>query len=46
VKNEEGKPIVNLYNNALKTAEEKNISCIHLSITHVKEYALAYAIAE
>ncbi|MDD2494424.1 MAG: holo-ACP synthase [Tissierellia bacterium] len=46
IKDEEGKPIVKLYNNALKIAKEKNIFNIHLSITHIKEYALAYAIAE
>lgn len=46
LKDTDGKPIVNLYSNALKIAKEKNIDCIHLSITHIKEYALAYAIAE
>lgn len=45
-KDEKGKPIVNLFNNALEISKENNISNIHLSITHIKDYALAYAIAE
>ncbi|WP_026894655.1 NAD(P)H-hydrate dehydratase [Clostridiisalibacter paucivorans] len=42
----EGTPIVNLHNNALIMAKELYISQIHLSITHIDKYALAFAICE
>lgn len=45
-KNENGKPHVKLMNNALKISEKNNIERIHLSISHIKDYAIAYAIAE
>jgi len=45
-KDDNGKPIVNLMNNALVIAKKNNISNIQLSITHIKDYALAFAIAE
>ena len=38
------KPSVNLYGNAKKNAQEKNIINILLSISHCKEYAIANAI--
>ncbi|NLK71645.1 MAG: holo-ACP synthase [Clostridiales bacterium] len=41
-----GKPHVRLYNNAEKIAEDKGIKIIHLSISHCKDYAIAYATAE
>jgi len=46
LKNENGKPIVNLRNNALKVAEENKVTNLQLSITHVKDYAIASCIAE
>ncbi len=46
LKDDSGKPIVNLSKNALIISNQKGISSIHLSITHIKDYALAYAVAE
>jgi len=46
LKDDNGKPIVNLMDNALVIAKKNNISNIQLSITHIKDYALAFAIAE
>ena len=46
LKNEKGKPFVNLYNNAKLICDEKQISIIHISITHCKEYAQSFAVAE
>ncbi|MDW5300388.1 MAG: holo-ACP synthase [Sedimentibacter sp.] len=46
VKDDSGKPMVKLMNNALKRAEESNIDTIHLSISHTKVYAIAYCVAE
>ncbi len=45
VRNELGKPMVVLYRNAKKIAEENEITKIELSISHCKEYAVAQAIA-
>jgi len=41
-----GKPFVRLYNNAKIIASSKNIDTIHISITHDKDKAAAFAIAE
>jgi len=46
LKNEMGKPIVLLLNKALEIAKDNNITNIQLSITHIKEYAIASCIAE
>ncbi len=46
IRDELGKPYVVLSNNALKIAQDKNILQIHLSISHCKEYAIAYAVGE
>jgi len=46
LKNENGKPIVNLMNNALNIAKENKITNMQLSITHIKDYAIASCIAE
>ena len=46
IKDELGKPMVKLMNNALKRAVKLNIDIIHLSISHTKEYAIAYCVAE
>ena len=41
-----GKPEVYLYDNAKKLAEELGIEKIHVSISHCKAYATAFAVAE
>ena len=41
-----GKPEVTLYNGALEEANNQGITTIHLSISHCKQYATAYVIAE
>lgn len=46
LKDEMGKPIVILLNNALKIAKENKITNLQLSITHIKDYAIASCIAE
>ena len=46
LRDEMGKPYVNLYNNALKKAQELNITNIHVSISNTSEYTIAYVIAE
>lgn len=46
LRDELGKPYVNLYNNALKRAKELGIDVIHVSIADTKEMAIAYAIGE
>ncbi|SDY47112.1 holo-ACP synthase [Tindallia californiensis] len=46
LKNMEGVPSITLKNNALSVAKEKGIKHIHISITHTKELAMAYAIGE
>ena len=45
-KDEYGKPMVLLKGKALERAEAIGVKSIHLSISHEKEYAVAYAIAE
>lgn len=46
IKDELGKPLVKLRNNALKRAEELNISIIHISISHTDDLAIAQCVAE
>ena len=46
LRDELGKPYVNLYNNALKKANELNITNIHVSISNTREYTIAYVVAE
>lgn len=41
-----GKPYVNLKENAKKRAKEQGITQIHVSLSHEEEYAIGYAIAE
>ena len=41
-----GKPNVKLYGKALDLAERNNISTIHVSLSHEKETAIAFAISE
>lgn len=44
--NEYGQPFAVLHNGAMKTAAERNVDRIHLSISHEKEQAIAFAVAE
>lgn len=46
VKDEFDKPEILLYNNALKISKDKGIDKINISISHEKEYAIAFAVAE
>ncbi|MGL4986939.1 MAG: holo-ACP synthase [Treponemataceae bacterium] len=41
-----GKPSLKVYDNALSAMKKKNVTAIHLSISHEKEYALAFVILE
>ncbi|MGL4982351.1 MAG: holo-ACP synthase [Treponemataceae bacterium] len=41
-----GKPFLKLYNDAHTIIEEKNVKAIHLSLSHEKEYAIAFVILE
>ena len=44
--NEEGKPYFNLKNEVKKEAESRGDISIHLSISHIKEFATAVVISE
>lgn len=44
--NERGKPYVSLHRGAKKIADELGVCNVHLSISHEKEYAIAFAVAE
>ena len=46
LRDEYGKPYVNLFNNALAKAQELSITNLQVSISNVKEYTIAYVIAE
>jgi len=46
IKDEFNKPEILLHNNALKIAENKGIDKINISISHEKDYAIAFAVAE
>lgn len=46
LRDELGKPYVNLYGNALDLAKRLGIDQIHVSITNTKEYASAFVVAE
>ncbi len=46
LRDELGKPYVNLYNNALIKSEELGIKKIHVSITDTREYAQAFVVGE
>ncbi|MBP3886411.1 MAG: holo-ACP synthase [Cellulosilyticum sp.] len=46
VPNAIGKPEVYLYDNAKKLADELGITTIHVTISHCKAYATAFAVAE
>jgi len=43
---ESGQPYIELHGKAKQIADEKQTDKIHISITHIKEYAAAQAIAE
>lgn len=46
LRDESGKPYVNLYGGARKMAESLEVYQIHVSISNTKEYAAAYVVAE
>ncbi len=46
LRDELGKPYVNLYGGAKKIFEEKKASFLHVSITNTKDYASAMAVLE
>lgn len=46
MRDELGKPFVQLYGNALELAREKQIEKIHVSITNTKKYASAFVVGE
>ena len=46
LRDELGKPYVNLYNKAKEIADDLQISNIHISISDTDKYAIAYAIGE
>lgn len=46
LKDEMGKPYINLTENALKRAQELQIEIIHVSISHTADYAMAFCVAE
>ena len=46
VKDKNDKPLIILYNDAEKISKEKGIDKINISITHEKEYAVAFAVAD
>lgn len=46
LRDELGKPYVNLYGKAEKLAKDKGISTIHVSITNTKDYANAFVVGE
>ncbi|MBQ9828594.1 MAG: holo-ACP synthase [Lachnospiraceae bacterium] len=46
LRDEKGKPFVNLYGGAEETAAKLGITVIHVSITDTEEYAAAFAVGE
>lgn len=46
LKDEKGKPFIKLYGGARAIAKELEISSVHVSISHTKTYATAFAVAE
>ena len=46
LRDELGKPFVNLYDAALHYAKQAGITKIHVSISNTKEYASAYVVGE
>lgn len=46
IKDEFGKPEIFLHNKALEISKDKGIDKINISISHEKNYAIAFAVAE
>lgn len=46
LRDELGKPYVNLYRNALQIARKNHIAKLHISISNSKDYAIAYVVGE
>lgn len=46
LRDENGAPVVNLYGGALRLSESLEIGRINVTISHCRDYAIAYAVAE
>ncbi len=46
LRDEKGKPYVNLYGKALELAKAQGITAVHVSISNTKDYASAFVIGE
>ena len=46
LRDEFGKPYVNLYHKAFEIAKKNNITKLHISISNTKDFALAYVVGE
>ena len=46
LRDELGKPYVNLYRGAKELADQLGVAAIHVSISNAEEYAVAYVVAE
>lgn len=46
LRDDRGKPFVNLYADALRLARERKVNAIHVSISDTKEAAFAFAVLE
>lgn len=46
LRDEKGKPFINLFGKALAISNELGIKKLHVSISNTKDYALAYVVAE
>jgi len=46
VRDDQGKPSVRLTGNLAELAAERNATCVHLSLSHTKNYAIAQVVVE
>lgn len=46
LRDEMGKPFVNLYDDALLISKKMGVKNIHISLSNIKEYAIAYVVLE
>jgi holo-[acyl-carrier protein] synthase len=46
IQNQDGKPLINLYGKSKELSEKHKIKAVHLSMSHIKEYAIANVILE
>ena len=40
-----GRPVVTLHGDAARVAAQRGIAAVHVSLSHEREYAVAYAVA-